>query len=87
MKKQRNETMLLIVMGIVIVIISLINPQFLTAYNLIDMLRSSIVDGIFAIGAMTVLISGGIDISFPVIGAFPCIQLRFSFRQSDMREM
>lgn len=70
MKKQRNETMLLIVMGIVIVIISLINPQFLTAYNLIDMLRSSIVDGIFAIGAMTVLISGGIDISFPVIGAF-----------------
>ena len=36
--------MLLIVMGIVIVIISLINPQFLTAYNLIDMLRSSIVD-------------------------------------------
>jgi len=70
MKKLKNETVLLLVMAVVIAVISLINPQFLTAYNFIDILRSSIVDGIFAIGAMTVLISGGIDISFPAIGAF-----------------
>lgn len=70
MKKTGNETVLLIVMIVVILLITMINPQFLTAYNMIDMLRSSIVDGIFALGAMIVLISGGIDISFPAIGAF-----------------
>lgn len=70
MKKAKNETVLFLVMAAVALMISLINPQFLTAYNLIDMLRSSVVDGIFAIGAMIVLISGGIDISFPAIGAF-----------------
>lgn len=70
MKKLSNETMLLIVMIVVVALISIMNPQFFTAYNLIDMLRSSVVDGIFAVGAMFVIISGGIDISFPAIGAF-----------------
>lgn len=70
MKKIGNEGVLGIVMVLVIVIISVINPNFLTISNFIDMIRSSIVTGIFAIGAMMVMISGGIDVSFPAIAAF-----------------
>ena len=70
MKNAKNETVLLIVMVVVVAIISMINSQFLTVYNLFDLLRSSITDGFFAIGVMIVMISGGIDISFPAIGAF-----------------
>ena len=70
MKKINNEGVLCIVMVLVIVIISVINPNFLTVGNFIDMIRSSIVTGIFAVGAMMVMISGGIDVSFPAIAAF-----------------
>lgn len=70
MKKINNEGVLGIVMVLVIVIISVINPNFLTISNFIDMIRSSIVTGIFAVGAMMVMISGGIDVSFPAIAAF-----------------
>lgn len=70
MKKVKNETVVLAVMLVVMAAITIVNPQFLTANNMIDMLRSSITDAIFAIGAMVVMISGGIDISFPAIGAF-----------------
>ena len=83
MKKANNESILLIVMVVVVIIIALVNPQFLTAYNFIDMLRSSIVDGIFAIGAMIVLISGGIDISFPAIGAFSMYATTILFSAVD----
>ena len=70
MKKINNEGVLCSVMVLVIAIISVINPNFLTVGNFIDMIRSSIVTGIFAVGAMMVMISGGIDVSFPAIAAF-----------------
>lgn len=79
MKKAKNETVLLIVMIIVMAIISAINPQFFTPYNMIDLLRSCVTDGIFAIGVMIVLISGGIDISFPAIGAFSMYSVTIIF--------
>ncbi|MDX7953493.1 ABC transporter permease [Lichenihabitans sp. Uapishka_5] len=57
--------------GIVLAIaFSIINPVFLSAPNLVDLLRNSIVTGIFAIGVLIVLASGGIDVSFTAIGAF-----------------
>lgn len=46
------------------------NPAFFTLSNLYDLLKSSVVTGIFAIGVLMVLISGGIDISFTAIAAF-----------------
>lgn len=70
MRKLRSEGTLSVVTLIIIVVISIINPRFLTLSNFIDMIRSSITTGIFAIGAMLVLISGGIDVSFPAIAAF-----------------
>lgn len=49
---------------------SLLNPAFLSAPNLVDLLRNTIVTGIFAIGVLIVLAAGGIDVSFTAIGAF-----------------
>lgn len=57
--------------GIVLaVLFSIANPVFLSAPNLVDLLRNTIVTGIFAIGVMIVLAAGGIDVSFAAIGAF-----------------
>lgn len=49
---------------------SLLNPAFLSAPNLVDLLRNTIVTGIFAVGVLIVLAAGGIDVSFTAIGAF-----------------
>ena len=62
---------IMLVTGIVLAVaFSIINPVFLSAPNLVDLLRNSIVTGIFAIGVLIVLASGGIDVSFTAIGAF-----------------
>jgi simple sugar transport system permease protein len=52
------------------IIIGSINKVFFTAGNLIDLARSTIVTGIFALGTLMVIISGGIDISFPAVASF-----------------
>jgi simple sugar transport system permease protein len=59
--------MTLVVMSLVI---GLINPVFFTVGNLFDILRSAIVTGIFAMGVLIVIISGGVDVSFTAIGLF-----------------
>ncbi|MEO9338407.1 ABC transporter permease [Mesorhizobium sp. SB112] len=51
-------------------VIGIINPNFLSVATIVDLLRNSLVTAIFALGVMMVLASGGIDVSFPAIGAF-----------------
>ena len=58
------------ILVVMIVVITLINPAFLSLSNIFDLLKSSVVMGIMAIGVLIVLISGGIDISFTAIAAF-----------------
>lgn len=43
--------------------------QFFTGNNLVDLTRSMIVPALFAVGAQMVIISGGIDVSFPAIAS------------------
>ncbi len=50
--------------------IGLINPAFLGRESLFDLCKSSTVMGLFALGVLIVLISGGIDVSFAAVGAF-----------------
>ena len=66
MKKiiQRHETYVLLIIVVFSLIISLINANFFTWENAFDLLKSYSFTGIFAIGVLFVLISGGIDISF-----------------------
>lgn len=45
------------------IIISLITPNFLTARNILNMLRQSSIVGVMAIGSTFVIIGGGFDIS------------------------
>lgn len=65
-----NEFFVALTLLILAAVIGTINPTFFSAGNVIDLLRSSIVTGIFAIIVMIVIISGGIDVSFPAIAAF-----------------
>ncbi|MCQ8783104.1 ABC transporter permease [Mangrovibrevibacter kandeliae] len=51
-------------------VIGALNPNFLSVATLIDLLRNSLVTGIFALGVMMVLASGGIDVSFTAVGVF-----------------
>ncbi len=66
----KNELFLAFIILGLIVIIGAINPNFFTLATLYDMLRSSVVMGIFGVGVLMVLVSGGIDISFTAIAAF-----------------
>jgi simple sugar transport system permease protein len=58
------EAFVLIAIIMLGAIITLINPNFLTLENILDLLKSYSFIGILAIGVLFVLISGGIDISF-----------------------
>ncbi len=40
---------------------------FFTSVNIVDLLRAYIVTGIMACGVLLVMVSGGIDVSFPAI--------------------
>lgn len=46
-----------------------INTDFWQLANLFDILRASVVRGLFALGVLVVLASGGLDVSFTAIGA------------------
>ncbi|MDH7485439.1 MAG: ABC transporter permease [Anaerolineae bacterium] len=63
----RHETYVFLVIIALCVIITSITPRFFTLENLFDLLRSYSFMGIFAIGVLFVLISGGIDISFTAV--------------------
>jgi simple sugar transport system permease protein len=43
--------------------------QFFTGNNLVDIVRALIVPGLFSIGCMMVIVSGGIDVSFTAIAS------------------
>ncbi|MDX7951042.1 ABC transporter permease [Lichenihabitans sp. Uapishka_5] len=45
--------------------IGLVNPAFWSLDNLFGLLRSNIITGIMALGVLMVMITGGIDVSFP----------------------
>ena len=66
----RNETLVLFVVIAFCVLTTAVDPAFFSLPTLFDLLRNSIVTGIFAIGVLVVLISGGIDVSFTAIAAF-----------------
>lgn len=63
----RNETLVAVVIVLFCIVAGLSDPNFFTVTTLSDLLRASIILGILAIGAMLVLISGGIDVSFTAV--------------------
>lgn len=67
---RRNETVLIFAIVIFSLVIGSKSPEFFTLANLFDILRSSFVQLLFALGVLIVIISGGIDVSFPIVGIF-----------------
>jgi simple sugar transport system permease protein len=65
-----NEGVLVAVILVVMIAMSLASPAFLTPGTFFGLVRSSLVPLIFALGVLLVMISGGIDVSFPAIAIF-----------------
>ncbi|MEM6431935.1 MAG: ABC transporter permease [Deinococcota bacterium] len=66
----RNETLVALIIIAYCALTSWRNPAFFSLGTLFDLLRGSIVMGMFAMGVLLVLISGGIDVSFTAIAVF-----------------
>jgi simple sugar transport system permease protein len=66
----RNETLVSLILIAFCAVTAWIEPSFLSQSTLFDLLRSSIVTAMFAVGVLLVLASGGIDVSFTAIAAF-----------------
>ena len=62
-----HEFVLLLILIGFSALVSVVSRSFLTAENIFDILKSSSIMGTMAIGVFVVMLSGGIDLSFPAI--------------------
>ncbi|WP_324718259.1 ABC transporter permease [Carboxydochorda subterranea] len=67
---RKTEFVVALTIGALCLVIGTVNPIFFTVGNLFDLVRNSIVPGIFALGVLIVIASGGIDVSFTAVAAF-----------------
>lgn len=65
----RHEFFMVVAILVLGLVIQAQSGQFFDSNNLVDMLRASITPCTFAVGTYMVLVSGGIDLSFPAISA------------------
>jgi simple sugar transport system permease protein len=70
LRGRNNEGVLGLTILVLVLVMSLVNGDFFTVSTLFSILRNSLVEMVFALGVLIVIISGGIDVSFPVIGIF-----------------
>jgi simple sugar transport system permease protein len=64
-----SEGIILLTTILLCVGVASLNPVFLSAANLLDLVRNSITTGLFALGVYVALLSGGIDVSFTAVAA------------------
>ncbi len=64
-----NEFYLFLIIVVLSLIIQARSGQFFTPNNLVDLANAMVVPGLFAIGAYLVIVSGGIDVSFPALAS------------------
>ena len=58
-----REALLAVVLIVLFIVITAINPSFLTPKSLMDMLKNNAVTMVMALGMLCVMLVGGIDIS------------------------
>jgi simple sugar transport system permease protein len=71
---------------IAMIVIGAINPSFWRLENIFSLLRSNVVIGIMALGVLTVLICGGIDVSFTAfaaLGAYAALRLGYAYASNS----
>lgn len=71
MKKllQKNETYIFLTFVVLSLLVQFRSGQFFTVNNVVDILVSMIVPGMFGMCVLVVIVSGGIDISFPALAS------------------
>jgi simple sugar transport system permease protein len=67
---QTSEFYVGMVILVLFIVIGSKNAAFFTPDNMYNLIRSGVVPGIFVLCSMMVIISGGIDVSFPAIATF-----------------
>ena len=70
LKGGNHEGVLVVVLVAVMVIMTLLNHDFLSFSNLFSIARDSLVPTVLALGVLMVIIAGGIDVSFTAIAIF-----------------
>ncbi len=66
---RQSEPYIFLVILALCLLIEVRSGQFFTANNLVDIASAMVVPGLFAIGAFMVIVSGGIDVSFPALAS------------------
>lgn len=66
---KRNEPYIFLVVLALALLIEVRSGQFFTGNNLVDIASAMVVPGLFAIGTFLVILSGGIDVSFPALAS------------------
>ncbi|MBW3081350.1 ABC transporter permease [Bifidobacterium saguinibicoloris] len=66
-KLNSMEITLLVIIAVYAAVVSLVNPNFLTLGTLADLTRNGTGMAILAAGVTMIMISGGIDVSFPAV--------------------
>ena len=64
-----NEPYIFLIIVFIGLLVQIKSEQFFTGNNIVDLLSALIVPGMFAIGELLALISGGIDVSFPALAS------------------
>ena len=64
-----NEAYIALTIVFASLLIQIVSGQFYTANNIVDNIRAFVPSALFSIGVMLVLISGGIDLSFPAVAS------------------
>ena len=64
---RRPPVFTLLLIALVCLVVGTINPAFWQVSNLFDIARASVVRGLFALGVLSVLAAGGLDVSFTAI--------------------
>ncbi len=65
----KNEPYVFLILIVLALVIQARSGQFFTSNNFVDIASAMVVPGIFAVGAFMVLLSGGIDVSFPALAS------------------
>lgn len=65
-----REASLVIVLAVLLVIVTILNPAFMTANNILEILKNNSITLILTLGMLCVLLVGGIDISIASTLAF-----------------
>lgn len=66
---KRNEPYIFLVVLALALLIQFRSGQFFTGNNLVDIASAMVVPGLFAVGTFMVILSGGIDVSFPALAS------------------